>query len=276
MAAEPMRFWGWGDARRRARRCRRTRRPGSPSGSAARSRPRRGPRGASRTCGCRRRRWARTRAGRCAAAVGEDGGARRPRRARAPRRGQVLPRPRAPARRASRTGRPTPSSLPADHDAGAGGARGLRARGRRGRALRRRHERRRRRRPRARRLRGRRRPRPRAAGRRRDVDAVSGWRGSAPGLRVAELERAARRARPDARALAAELRVRDGRRLRGDALGRPGVDRATGASTSSSAGCARAAPAGELEVAPCPASAAGPDLRELLLGSEGALGVLTR
>jgi len=36
------------------------------------------------------------------------------------------------------------------------------------------------------------------------------------------------------------------------------------------------APAGEIEVAPVPASAAGPSLRELLVGSEGALGVITR
>src|SRR5436190_1081 len=35
------------------------------------------------------------------------------------------------------------------------------------------------------------------------------------------------------------------------------------------------APAGELALAPMPASAAGPDLRELLVGSEGALGVIT-
>ncbi len=36
------------------------------------------------------------------------------------------------------------------------------------------------------------------------------------------------------------------------------------------------APAGEIDVAPVPASAAGPALRELLVGSEGALGVITR
>ncbi len=36
-----------------------------------------------------------------------------------------------------------------------------------------------------------------------------------------------------------------------------------------------ATPAGELATAPVPASAAGPDLRELLLGSEGVLGVIT-
>jgi alkyldihydroxyacetonephosphate synthase len=35
------------------------------------------------------------------------------------------------------------------------------------------------------------------------------------------------------------------------------------------------APAGTLDIAPVPASAAGPDLRELVLGSEGRLGVLT-
>ena len=35
------------------------------------------------------------------------------------------------------------------------------------------------------------------------------------------------------------------------------------------------APAGELDLAPIPASAAGPDLRELVVGSEGALGVIT-
>src|SRR5437868_3403899 len=36
-----------------------------------------------------------------------------------------------------------------------------------------------------------------------------------------------------------------------------------------------AAPAGDLEIRPHPASAAGPALRELVLGSEGTLGVIT-
>ncbi|HVP01215.1 MAG TPA: FAD-binding oxidoreductase [Solirubrobacteraceae bacterium] len=41
------------------------------------------------------------------------------------------------------------------------------------------------------------------------------------------------------------------------------------------AGLTLTAPAGEVALAPHPASAAGPDLRELIVGSEGALGVLT-
>ena len=40
-------------------------------------------------------------------------------------------------------------------------------------------------------------------------------------------------------------------------------------------GATLTAPAGEIGLAPLPASAAGPDLRELVVGSEGALGVIT-
>ncbi len=40
-------------------------------------------------------------------------------------------------------------------------------------------------------------------------------------------------------------------------------------------GVRMAAPAGDLDLAPHPGTAAGPDLRELVVGSEGALGVLT-
>ncbi|HEV2812258.1 MAG TPA: FAD-binding oxidoreductase [Solirubrobacteraceae bacterium] len=40
-------------------------------------------------------------------------------------------------------------------------------------------------------------------------------------------------------------------------------------------GVRMAAPIGDVELAPVPASAAGPDLRELVVGSEGALGVIT-
>jgi alkyldihydroxyacetonephosphate synthase len=42
------------------------------------------------------------------------------------------------------------------------------------------------------------------------------------------------------------------------------------------AGCRLETPRGTLELAPIPASAAGPDLRQLVLGSEGRLGVITQ
>ncbi len=42
------------------------------------------------------------------------------------------------------------------------------------------------------------------------------------------------------------------------------------------AGVRLAAPAGELDLRPLPASAAGPDLREVVVGSEGVLGVITQ
>ena len=41
------------------------------------------------------------------------------------------------------------------------------------------------------------------------------------------------------------------------------------------AGLELVAPAGQLSLAPMPATAAGPDLRQLVLGSEGRLGVVT-
>ena len=108
---------------------------------------------------------------------------------------------------------------------GAGGARRVRRRARRGRAVRRRHEHRRgpraaarrpgcgdRARPRARRGDPHRRW-PLAHGQRRRRHARAGARGGA------------RRARPHARPLPRQLRVRLGRRLRGDALGRTGLER---------------------------------------------------
>jgi len=42
------------------------------------------------------------------------------------------------------------------------------------------------------------------------------------------------------------------------------------------AGCQMLTPQGSLELAPLPASAAGPDLRQIVLGSEGRLGVITQ
>ena len=80
------------------------------------------------------------------------------------------------------------------------------------------------------------------------------------------------RARAHAGALPAVLRVRLAGRLRGDALGRAGLqrlrrDREDGA---------RPAPGGagrrDIELPALPASAAGPGLRQLLVGSEGTLG----
>ena len=50
---------------------------------------------------------------------------------------------------------------------------------------------------------------------------------------------------------------------------------ATAASTPSSCGLRVATPRGELRLGSAPANAAGPDLRQLILGSEGAFGVIT-
>ena len=113
------------------------------------------------------------------------------------------------------------------------------------------------------------RPRPhgRAARPRR---ALADRARSAPGIRGPEAERALARARPHARPLPAELRVRDGRRLRRHALGRARPRPATGASTSSCVGAAlRGAGRRARAAADCPASAAGPSLRELLVGLRG-------
>ena len=66
----------------------------------------------------------------------------------------------------------------------------------------------------------------------------------------------------------------DPRRLRGDALGRPGIT-GFGRFEELVAAVRCATPAGELTTLSAPASAAGPDLRALLLGSEGTLGAIT-
>ena len=75
--------------------------------------------------------------------------------------------------------------------------------------------------------------------------------------------------------LPAVLRVRDGRRLGGHPLGRARPPPATGASTSWCEGCAAWRRPASSAREPCPASAAGPALRELVVGSEGVLGVIT-
>ena len=164
----------------------------------------------------------------CPARVRErfgDDPARRPRRARAARRAaSPIPTSCASAR-ATRSGAPDAVLTPRDHDEVPRRAGGLRGRGRRRRALRRRHERRRRRRAAARGLRRARvaRPRRRSTRSRRSTSARS-WPSWAAGMRAVELEARAGRARLHPRPLPAELRVRDDRRLRGHALGRPGVD----------------------------------------------------
>ena len=78
------------------------------------------------------------------------------------------------------------------------------------------------------------------------------------GMRAPALERDARRARAHARPLPAVLRVRLARRLRGDALGRAGLDRLRARSRRWCSGLRLAAPAGEIALPALPASAAGP------------------
>ncbi len=136
---------------------------------------------------------------------------------------QGLPRPRAPARGRTR-GRTGRGGVPVQPGAGARGAGGVRApRGGRG-AVRGRHER------------GRGRGAPARQARRGDRAGPASPRGGrAVGPRVADRDRAGGRARPRARAVPrgggpddgpppAVLRARVGGRLRGDPLGRPGVD----------------------------------------------------
>ena len=221
-------FWGWGEpgagpslpehaARVPARRARRRRR----RRGAARWR--------STTCGCaagarppaRARGWRRSSA---PTHVRDD------REARVLRcRGKSLPRPAAPSAPATASDAPDAVVAPGRPRRGAGGAAGVRRGGRRGRAVRRRHERRRRRSSRERgRLRRAwsRSTSARMDRRRSSVDERSLTAVLEPGHPAARGRPRARRARPHARPRAAELRVGDGRRLRGDPLGRPVVDRA--------------------------------------------------
>ena len=77
-------------------------------------------------------------------------------------------------------------------------------------------------------------------------------------MRAPALERAPGGARPDARALPAVVRVRLARRLRGDALGRPGLDAATARSSRWCSGCGWRRRAARSTLPALPASAAGP------------------
>ena len=86
----------------------------------------------------------------------------------------------------------------------------------------------------------------------------------------------ARRTRLLARPLPAELPVRDDRRIRRDPLVRARTRRATAGSTTWSAACARSPRRACSTSAGHPESAAGPDLRQLMVGSEGVFGVITR
>ena len=108
-----------------------------------------------------------------------------------------------------------------------------------------------------------------------DVDVRSRLARVGAGLRLPELDHALAAPRAAARARAAELRVGDGRRLRGDALGRPGVDGLRPLRRARRRACAARRRRASWRRSTAPASAAGPDLRALVLGSEGTLGAIT-
>ena len=94
-----------------------------------------------------------------------------------------------------------------------------------------------------------------------------------PGLRLPEADRALRRARADARAR--RRRATSGRRsAAASRRARPGSPRrGTGGSTRTSSRCAARRRPGTWRRSACRRRAAGPALRELVVGSEGALGV---
>ena len=83
------------------------------------------------------------------------------------------------------------------------------------------------------------------------------------------------RARLLARPLPAVLRVRHDRRLRGHPVLRPVQRGLRPLRRPGRRPAAVATPRGDLRLGSAPANAAGPDLRQLFLGSEGAFGVIT-
>ena len=101
------------------------------------------------------------------------------------------------------------------------------------------------------------------------VDERSRRRSSPPGLRGPAVEAALARARPDARALPAELRVRDRRRLRRDALGRPGVDGLRPHRRAGASACAAPRRPATLDLAARPPAPPGRTCASCVVGSEG-------
>ena len=144
-----------------------------------------------------------------------------------------------------------------------------------GRAVRRRHERRRRRGARSAAACGGHRarpapPGPSRRGRRRLLDGDAAGRRHGP-ARGGAARRAGLHPRPRPPVASSARRSAATPRRARPASSRP----AGGASTRSSSACARSTPAGDLDLGRAPGTAAGPDLRQLLLGSEGALAVIT-
>ena len=107
-----------------------------------------------------------------------------------------------------------------------------------------------------------------------EIDDVSLAAKLGPGLRGPEAEKAlAERGLPSATSPSPSSTRRSAGSRRPARPGRPPA--ATAASTTWSRRCAMATPEGELATLDVPHTAAGPSLRELAIGSEGALGVIT-
>ena len=186
------------------------------------------------------RRSTRRRATGCAAIVGDEHVRDDRLRTRRPRGGQGLPRPRAPARRRRRDGAPDAVVAAGRRGQVAAVLRAVRARARwrscPSAAARASSAAWRRCAGASRRVIALDTEPPGAACSRSTATSRTATLGA--GLRAPGARAPAQRARPHARPLPAVVRVRHDRRLRGDALGRAGVDAATARSTSWCSGCA--------------------------------------